>query len=84
MKNVLPKKEVPRLRVETTNGMQWDLRDQKPENFTLVVFYRGLHCPVCKSYLQELNEKTEEFREKGVNMICISANNQSLAEKTVK
>ena len=56
MKNVLPRKEVPRLRVETTSGMQWDIRDQKPENFTMVIFYRGLHCPVCKSYLEELNK----------------------------
>lgn len=84
MKNVLPRKEVPRLIVDTTSGMQWHLRDQKPENFTMVIFYRGLLCPVCKSYLQELNKKIEDFRERGVNVICISANNQSLAEKTVK
>lgn len=84
MKNVLPRKKVPRLIVETTSGMQWDLREQKPVNFTMVIFYRGMHCPVCKSYLQELNEKIEKFQEKGVNAICISANNQSLAEKTVK
>ncbi|MBO2544981.1 redoxin domain-containing protein [Salegentibacter sp. BDJ18] len=84
MKNVLPRKEVPRLRVETTSGMQWDIRDQKPENFTMVIFYRGLHCPVCKSYLEELNKKVEKFQEKGVSVICLSANNKSLAEKTVK
>ncbi|WP_349675930.1 redoxin domain-containing protein [Salegentibacter sp. UBA1130] len=84
MKNVLPRKEVPRLRVETTRGMQWDIRDQKPENFTMVIFYRGLHCPVCKSYLEELNRKVEKFQEKGVSVICISANNKTLAEKTVK
>ncbi|SHF59184.1 Alkyl hydroperoxide reductase subunit AhpC (peroxiredoxin) [Salegentibacter echinorum] len=84
MKNVLPRKEVPNLRVETTSGMKWDLREQNSENFTMVVFYRGLHCPVCKSYLQELNEKVEKFEEKGVNIICISANNKELAEKTVE
>ncbi|PKD16138.1 alkyl hydroperoxide reductase [Salegentibacter salinarum] len=84
MKNVLPRKEVPRLRVETTSGMQWDLRDQKTENFTIVIFYRGLHCPVCKSYLEELNKKAEKFQDRGVDVICISANNKSLAEKTVK
>ncbi len=56
MKNVIPQQEVPVLKVKTVNGMKWDLRDQQPENFTLVVFYRGLHCPVCKKYLEELIE----------------------------
>lgn len=82
MKNVIPGKEVPELIVDTVNGMIWNLRDQKPKNFTLVVFYRGLHCPVCKSYLEELNSKIEKFRDKGVNVICISSNSGSLAEKT--
>lgn len=83
MKNVMPGEEVPTLIVNTVNGMKWDLRDQQPKNFTLVVFYRGLHCPVCKSYLEELNSKIEKFRNNGVNIICISANNHRLAEDTV-
>ncbi len=83
MKNVMPRQEVPELEVNTVNGMIWNLRDQMPQNFTMVVFYRGLHCPVCKSYLEELNSKIEKFRDRGINVICISANNSSLAEKTV-
>jgi len=63
MKNILPRKEVPNLRVNTTSGMQWDLQEQNPENFTMLVFYRRLHCPVCKSYLQELNKKISEFEK---------------------
>lgn len=82
MKQVIPGKEVPQLIVDTVNGMLWNLRDQKPENLTLVVFYRGLHCPICKSYLEELNTKFDKFREKGVNILCVSANTESLAEET--
>lgn len=82
MKNLIPRQEVPELIVDTVNGMTWNLRDQQPKNFTLVVFYRGLHCPVCKSYLEELNSKIDQFRDKGVNVICISANTRSLAEET--
>lgn len=82
MKNVIPGKEVPRLIVDTVNGMTWNLRDQKPENLTLVVFYRGLHSPDCKLYLEELNSKYDEFREKGINIVCLSANDESLSEKT--
>ncbi|WP_034925587.1 redoxin domain-containing protein [Gillisia sp. CAL575] len=82
MKNLIPRKEVPELVVDTVNGMTWDLRDQQPKNFTMVVFYRGLHCPVCKSYLEELNSKIDSFRDKGVNVICISTNTRSIAEET--
>lgn len=82
MKNVIPGKEVPRLIVDTVNGMVWNLRDQKPENLTLAVFYRGLHSPECKLYIEELNSKFDEFREKGINIVCISADNESLSEKT--
>jgi len=82
MKNLIPRQEVPELIVDTVNGMTWDLRDQQPKNFTMVVFYRGLHCPVCKSYLEELNSKIDQFRDKGVNVICVSANTRSLAEET--
>lgn len=83
MKNLIPGKEVPELIIDTINGMKWELRSEKPESFTLLIFYRGLHCPVCKSYLEELNENIEKFRKLGVNVICISANKGSLAERTI-
>lgn len=82
MKNVTPGKEVPQLIVDTINGMMWNLRDQKPENLTLAVFYRGLHSPDCKLYLEELNSKYDKFREKGVNIVCLSADNESMSEET--
>lgn len=83
MKHLKPGQEVPELIVKTTKGLKWDLRDSKPDNFTMLIVYRGYHCPVCKKYLEELNEKINEFRDKGVNVICLSSNSQDLAEKTV-
>ena len=82
MKNVIPGKEVPQLIVDTINGMTWNLRNQKPENLTLAVFYSGRHSTDCKLYLEELNSKYDEFREKGINIVCISADNESLSEET--
>ncbi len=81
MKNLIPGKEVPQLMVNTVNGMTWDLRDQKPERLSLVVFYRGLHSPACKEYLEALNSKYDAFREKGINIICLSADSESLSEQ---
>lgn len=84
MKNLKPGQEVPELIVPTTRGVKWDLRENKPENFTMIIFYRGLHCPVCKKYLEELNTKIDDFREKGVDVICISSNSRELAQKTTE
>jgi len=84
MKNFKPRQEVPELVVNTVNGMEWNLRETKPENFNLVIFYRGLHCPVCKSYLEELNGLISDYSERGVNVIAVSSNSKELAEKTVE
>lgn len=50
----------------------------------MLIIYRGLHCPVCKKYLEELNTKVDSFKEKGVEVICISSNTKELAMKTVE
>ncbi len=84
MKNLKPGQKVPELIVETTRGVQWNLRKNQPENFTMLIIYRGLHCPVCKKYLEELNTKVDSFKEKGVEVICISSNTKELAMKTVE
>lgn len=44
---LIPRQPVPALEVATVGGGTWKLADQTPENFTMVVFFRGLHCPIC-------------------------------------
>ena len=84
MKNLKPGQAVPELFVDTTKGVKWNLRDNEPKNFTMVIIYRGIHCPVCKKYLEELNNKISDFQDRGVNVICISSNTEELAQKTVE
>ena len=40
---VIPRTKVPELVVETVGHGTFDLGAERPENFTLVVFYRGQH-----------------------------------------
>lgn len=79
---LMPGAPVPPLRVGTVGGPCWRLCDQKPKNFTLVVFYRGLHCGQCRAQLQELEAKTEAFRALGVRTIAVSADTRARAEET--
>lgn len=77
-----PNSQVPVLNIPTVQGGEWSLTAQKPEHFTLVVFYRGYHCPICKSYLRELERKLEAFASLGVTVIALSSDSQERAEKT--
>lgn len=77
-----PNKLAPSLEVKITDGETWDLSKQSPENFTMIVFYRGLHCPICKGYLKDLNSKVDEFQKRGVQIIAISGDSESRAKKS--
>lgn len=73
MNRLIPRQPVPPLRVPTLGGTEWDLAAQAPQHFTLVVFYRGLHCPICKTYIAELDKLVDEFAVRGVGAIAISS-----------
>lgn len=79
---LLPKEKVPQINIDLVNDTQWDLNAQDPDHFTMVIFYRGKHCPVCKSYLQELQSKISKFTELGVNVIAISSDSEKRAKAT--
>ncbi len=79
---LLPRKPVPALSLETAGGRRVSLADQKPQHFTMTVFYRGHHCPVCRKYLTELDGLMDEFAKRGVSVIAASSDTRDRAERT--
>jgi len=79
---IKPREKAPELQIKLVNDTTWKLSDQSPENFTLVLFYRGKHCPVCKSQLEELHKKLDKFTDRGVNVIAISSDTEDVAKAT--
>jgi peroxiredoxin len=75
-----PNQTAPALTVSTVNGQTWTLADQTPPNYTMIVFYRGLHCPICQTYLAELENKLDQFKDLGVESIAISGDNLEKAQ----
>ena len=69
---LIPGKPVPSLELPLTIDAKFALADQSPDNFTMLVFYRGKHCPVCKRYLEELGGRLSDFTDKGINVFSIS------------
>lgn len=83
-RNLYPRQPVPDLEVDTVGGRRWSLADQAPEHFTLVVFYRGLHCPICSRYLADLARRLDAFAERGVEVVAISGDDRERAERTAE
>ncbi|MFT2111088.1 redoxin domain-containing protein [Marinomonas sp. 2405UD68-3] len=73
------RQSTPELTVSTLTGL-WSLVDQTPTNFTMIVVYRGLHCPLCKTYLAELNRMSNDFAEAGVSVVVLSSDSQERAQ----
>ncbi|WP_431134099.1 peroxiredoxin-like family protein [Psychroserpens mesophilus] len=81
---IKPRTKTPDLHINLVNSAKWRLSDQNPEHFTMVVFYRGKHCPICKTYLQTLQKHLEAFDDKGVNVIAISSDTEEKAKASYK
>jgi peroxiredoxin len=82
IQRLIPRRPVPELRVPLVGGETFDLATEGPERFTLVVFYRGLHCPICRKYLADLEQHLDDFASRGVNVVAISRDTQERAEQT--
>ena len=76
---LFPRQKVPSLALPEVGGGIWRLSDQSPENFTMIVFYRGLHCPICSRYLGDLNAKSGDFASKGVGIVVASSDTEERA-----
>lgn len=82
MSKLTPDAPVPALSLPMVGGGSFTLNGTPPENFTMVIFYRGLHCPVCKSYLETLNGLVEGYRQAGFDLVAVSMNDEATATKT--
>ncbi len=79
---IKPTEKFPNLEFKLINDTVWKFEKQEPESFTLFVFYRGYHCPVCKKQLEELKTKLDDFTKRGVNVIAVSMDSEERAKKT--
>ncbi len=79
---LIPRQPTPALTLPLAAGGSFDLGSEKPENFTLLVFYRGLHCPICKTQLRDLEDKLAEFEKRGVGVVAISSDDLDRGEAT--
>ena len=74
-----PRETAPEMSFATVDAGTWTLSQRSPKNLSMVVAYRGLHCPVCRGYLKELNDRVGEFAERGVEVVAVSTDGEERA-----
>lgn len=57
---------------------------RKKANWQVVCIYRGLHCPICKTYLKKLETLKEKFPATGAEMVAVSGDPESKAKAMVE
>ncbi|NND19333.1 MAG: AhpC/TSA family protein [Silicimonas sp.] len=77
----MPGNPAPALSLPLAGGGTFDLSAQSPGAATMVIFYRGLHCPVCETYLTKVKEKAAAFADAGMPIVLVSMDGQERAEK---
>jgi len=82
MSKLLPAQRLPDFNVLLTDGGQFQLSQRLGENMTLLLFYRGLHCSICKGQLLDLQRRLDDLAERGVTAVAISMDSQERAEKS--
>jgi alkyl hydroperoxide reductase subunit AhpC len=75
-----PRQPAPALAVPTLGHGRFDLAEARPERWSLICFYRGLHCPICAAYLTELARQLSAFATRGTECIAISADGEERAQ----
>lgn len=71
---------LPEISVSRLGG--GDLTLGKPaddHDWQMVVVYRGKHCPICKTYLAELERVAPEFAKAGIGIVAVSGDPEDRA-----
>lgn len=78
---LIPGQPVPDLHLSLVNDTKWRLSAQKADKFVMIVFYRGLHCPICRTYMGSLTAALPEFAARGVEAIAVSTDKEDRAKQ---
>jgi peroxiredoxin len=76
-----PGQPAPDLDLPLVGGGRFRLADRRPERYTMLVFNRGLHCPVCQGQLRELERRRGELAERGIEAVSVSGENEERATR---
>ncbi|MBA3446949.1 MAG: redoxin domain-containing protein [Pseudaminobacter sp.] len=77
--HALPGSLAPVLSLPAISGGTVDPLAEHPDQFTIVFFYRGVHCPICKIQMEELAGRVGEFEKRGIKVLAASMDSDERA-----
>ena len=60
---IVPGELTPSLSLNTIVDNQWSLEDNLNKTKTMIVFYRGLHCPICSDFLKTIDNQLSDYKK---------------------
>lgn len=80
--HVIPGAAMPAVNARLTTGEAWSLAAEKTAKLTLLVFYRGAFCPVCRTWLADAERLLPDFEKRGIGVIALSCDSVSDARRS--
>ncbi|REG82140.1 peroxiredoxin family protein [Marinomonas pollencensis] len=72
-----PGETFPDIKAKLLSGEDTNLAKAAGDtNWKMVVVYRGVHCPVCTNYLNELDGYADDLSKIGVELVAVSADSK--------
>lgn len=68
----MPGNPAPSIDAKTADGRPFVPPTAADGGLSVIFFYRGVHCPVCKAQIQELASRESELREAGLAVAAVS------------
>ena len=81
---IRPDTRFPGLTYQTVGSGSIDIHQRAPSSFTLLIVYRGHHCPLCKKQLQDFERLMDDFSAQGIELLPVSANSRELAAQSAQ
>lgn len=78
-RKIAPGDRTPEMSLPTTDGGQVQLGGAG--RWQVAVVYRGRHCPICRKYLNTLDDLLDEFGDAGAEVIALSGDPRERAHE---
>ena len=79
--NIIPGQKTPSLILDTIDNKEWSLESNFNRTKSLIIFYRGLHCPVCSDFLKLIDTQILDYKKSNTEVIAVSMDNKDKALK---
>ncbi|MBI4213778.1 MAG: peroxiredoxin family protein [Chloroflexi bacterium] len=84
MPKLKPGDLAPDVTLLSSEGSETSLGDLWGRGITAVLFYRGDFCPACNRYLHSVQEREDDLRETGLQIVAVSADRPEAERQTVE